>query len=118
MLFVLVLFGMYIDKYVLQLLFFFVVFYFGIVLVLLWYFCVCWIVLIGGFFVQFGGCKNDDGYLMWVLIIGMILIGIVGLLLEKCIECVFYDLWIVVIVLIVNGVLLWFGDCIQCSCVY
>lgn len=49
---------------------------------------------------------------MWVLIIGMILIGIVGLLLEKCIECVFYDLWIVVIVLIVNGVLLWFGDCI------
>ncbi|MBE2968871.1 undecaprenyl-diphosphate phosphatase [Burkholderia cepacia] len=109
------LFGMHIDKHAPQLLPFLVALHLGTALALLWYFRARWIALIGGFFAQIGGRKNDDGHLMWALIIGTIPTGIVGLLLEKRIERVFHDLRIVAIALIVNGVLLWLGDRIQRS---
>lgn len=109
------LFGMHIDKHTPQLLPFLVALHLGTALALLWYFRERWIALIGGFFAQLGGRKNDDGHMMWALIIGTIPTGIVGLLLEKRIERVFHDLRIVAIALIVNGVLLWIGDRIQRS---
>ncbi|WP_269507397.1 undecaprenyl-diphosphate phosphatase [Burkholderia sp. IMCC1007] len=109
------LFGMHIDKHAPQLLPFLVALHLGTALALLWYFRARWIALINGFFAQLGGRKNDDGHLMWALIIGTIPTGIVGLLLEKRIERVFHDLRIVAIALIVNGVLLWIGDRIQRS---
>ncbi|KVH13528.1 UDP pyrophosphate phosphatase [Burkholderia anthina] len=109
------LFGMHIDKHAPQLLPFLVALHLGTALALLWYFRARWLALIGGFFAQLGGRKNDDGHLMWALIIGTIPTGIVGLLLEKRIERVFHDLRIVAIALIVNGVLLWLGDRIQRS---
>nr|WP_249176596.1 undecaprenyl-diphosphate phosphatase [Burkholderia vietnamiensis] len=109
------LFGMHIDKHAPQLLPFLVALHLGTALALLWYFRERWIALIGGFFAKFGGRKNDDGHMMWALIIGTIPTGIVGLLLEKRIERVFHDLRIVAIALIVNGVLLWIGDRIQRS---
>ncbi|WP_126220108.1 undecaprenyl-diphosphate phosphatase [Burkholderia vietnamiensis] len=109
------LFGMHIDKHAPQLLPFLVALHLGTALALLWYFRERWIALIGGFFAQLGGRKNDDGHMMWALIIGTIPTGIVGLLLEKRIERVFHDLRIVAIALIVNGVLLWIGDWIQRS---
>ncbi|HKT67494.1 undecaprenyl-diphosphate phosphatase [Burkholderia sp. 22313] len=109
------LFGMHIDKHAPQLLPFLVALHLGTALALLWYFRARWIALIGGFFAQLGGRKNDDGHLMWALIIGTIPTGIVGLLLEKRIERVFHDLRIVAIALIINGVLLWVGDRIQRS---
>ncbi|MGS0893249.1 undecaprenyl-diphosphate phosphatase [Burkholderia stagnalis] len=107
------LFGMHIDKHAPQLLPFLVALHLGTALALLWYFRARWVALIGGFVAQLGGRKNDDGHLMWALIIGTIPTGIVGLLLEKRIERVFHDLRIVAIALIVNGVLLWVGDRIQ-----
>ena len=109
------LFGMHIDKHAPQLLPFLVALHLGTALALLWYFRARWIALISGFFAQLGGRKNDDGHLMWALIIGTIPTGIVGLLLEKRIERVFHDLRIVAVALIVNGVLLWLGDRIQRS---
>ncbi|WP_176047023.1 undecaprenyl-diphosphate phosphatase [Burkholderia sp. BCC1644] len=112
------LFGMHIDKHAPQLLPFLVALHLGTALALLWYFRARWIALISGFFAQLGGRKNDDGHLMWALIIGTIPTGIVGLLLEKRIERVFHDLRIVAIALIVNGVLLWLGDRIQRSRVH
>ncbi|KHK60109.1 UDP pyrophosphate phosphatase [Burkholderia sp. A9] len=109
------LFGMHIDKHAPQLLPFLVALHLGTALALLWYFRARWIALISGFFAQLGGRKNDDGHLMWALIIGTIPTGIVGLLLEKRIEHIFHDLRIVAIALIINGVLLWVGDRIQRS---
>ncbi|KVN13493.1 UDP pyrophosphate phosphatase [Burkholderia stagnalis] len=109
------LFGMHIDKHAPQLLPFLVALHLGTALALLWYFRARWIALIGGFFAQLGGRRNDEGHLMWALIIGTIPTGIVGLLLEKRIERVFHDLRIVAVALIVNGVLLWLGDRIQRS---
>lgn len=63
------LFGMHIDKHAPQLLPFLVALHLGTALALLWYFRERWIALIGGFFAQLGGRKNDDGHMMWALII-------------------------------------------------
>lgn len=77
------LFGMHIDKHAPQLLPFLVALHLGTALALLWYFRERWIALIAGFFASLNGRKNDEGHLMWALIIGTIPTGLVGLLLEK-----------------------------------
>ncbi|WP_133648199.1 undecaprenyl-diphosphate phosphatase [Paraburkholderia flava] len=112
------LFGMHIDKHAPQLLPFLVALHLGTALALLWYFRARWVALVRGFFASLGGRHNDDGHMMWALIIGTIPAGIVGLLLEKRLEHLFHDLRIVSIALIVNGVLLWFGDRLQRSRVH
>jgi undecaprenyl-diphosphatase len=106
-------FGMHIDKHAPQLLPFLVALHLGTALALLWYFRKRWIALIGGFVAALRGRSNDDGHMMWALIIGTIPAGLVGLLLEKRLERVFHDLRIVAIALIINGVLLWVGDRLQ-----
>jgi undecaprenyl-diphosphatase len=107
------LFGMHIDKHAPQLLPFLVALHLGTAFALLWYFRKRWIELIGGFVGSLRGRRNDEGHMMWALIIGTIPAGLVGLLLEKRLERVFHDLRIVAIALIINGVLLWFGDRLQ-----
>ena len=106
---------MHIDKHAPQLLPFLVALHLGTAFALLWYFRTRWIELIGGWFASLGGRRNEDGHMMWALIIGTIPTGIVGLVLEKRLERVFHDLRIVAIALIVNGVLLWLGDRLQRS---
>lgn len=102
--------GMHIDKHAPQLLPFLVALHLGTAFALLWYFRARWIALIKGFFASLGGRKNADGHMMWALIIGTIPTGIVGLVLEKRLEVLFHDLRIVAVALMINGVLLWFGD--------
>jgi undecaprenyl-diphosphatase len=104
---------MHIDKHAPQLLPFLVALHLGTAIALLWYFRARWIALIGGFFSSLGGRRNDEGHLMWAVIIGTIPAGLVGLVLEKRIEALFHDMRIVAFALIVNGVLLWFGDRVQ-----
>ena len=112
------LFGMHIDKHAPQLLPFLVALHLGTALALLWYFRTRWVALIRGFFGSLSGRRNDDGHMMWALLIGTIPAGLVGLLLEKRLERLFHDLRIVAIALIVNGVLLWLGDRLQRSRVH
>ncbi|GAB7537926.1 undecaprenyl-diphosphate phosphatase [Burkholderia sp. 3C] len=107
--------GMHIDKHAPQLLPFLVALHLGTAIALLWYFRKRWCSLVRGFFASFAGRPNDDAHMMWALIIGTIPAGLVGLLLEKKIEHVFHDLRIVAGALIVNGVLLWWGDRLQRS---
>jgi undecaprenyl-diphosphatase len=109
------LFGMHIDKHAPQLLPFLVALHLGTAVALLWYFRKRWVALINGFAGALRGRRNDEGHMMWALIIGTIPAGLVGLILEKHLERVFHDLRIVAIALIVNGVLLWFGDRLQRS---
>ena len=85
----------------------------GLRCALLVYFRQRWVALVRGFFGSLSGRPNDDGHMMWSLIIGTIPACIVGLLLEKRLEVVFHDLRIVAIALIANGLLLWFGDRLQ-----
>lgn len=107
------LFGIHIDKHAPQLLPFLVALHLGTAVALLWYFRARWVALISGFFGSLAGRKNDDGHMMWALIIGTIPAGLVGLVLEKRIEALFHDLRIVAAALMVNGVLLWLGDRLQ-----
>jgi undecaprenyl-diphosphatase len=107
------LFGMHIDKHAPQLLPFLVALHLGTAVALLWYFRARWVALIRGFFGSLAGRRSDDGHMMWALIIGTIPAGIVGLVLEKRIEAIFHDLRIVAAALMINGVLLWFGDRLQ-----
>ncbi|AJK45835.1 undecaprenyl-diphosphate phosphatase [Burkholderia plantarii] len=107
--------GMHIDKHAPQLLPFLVALHLGTALALLWYFRTRWCALVRGFFASFAGRPNDDAHMMWALIIGTIPAGLVGLVLEKRIEHVFHDLRIVAAALMVNGVLLWWGDRLQRS---
>ncbi|HKT95000.1 MAG TPA: undecaprenyl-diphosphate phosphatase [Paraburkholderia sp.] len=107
------LFGMHIDKHAPQLLPFLVALHLGTAVALLWYFRARWVALISGFFGSLAGRKNDDGHMMWALIIGTIPAGLVGLVLEKRIEAIFHDLRIVAAALMINGALLWLGDRLQ-----
>jgi undecaprenyl-diphosphatase len=104
------LFGFHIDEHAPQLLPFLVALHLGTALALLWYFRARWVALIGGFFASLGGRRNEDGHMMWALIIGTIPAGLIGLVFEKRIEVLFHDLRIVAGALIVNGILLWLGD--------
>jgi len=109
------LFGMHIDKHAPQLIPFLVALHLGTALALLGYFRHRWIALVRGFFASLGGRRNDDGHMMWALIIGTIPAGLAGVLLEKKLELVFKDLRIVAIALIANGILLWLGDRLERS---
>lgn len=109
------LFGMHIDKHAPQLIPFLVALHLGTALALLVYFRKRWVALIRGFFASLGGRRNDDGHMMWALIIGTIPAGLVGIVLEKKLELVFKDLRIVAVALIANGVLLWLGDRLERS---
>lgn len=109
------LFGMHIDKHAPQLIPFLVALHLGTALALLGYFRQRWIALIRGFFASLGGRRNDDGHMMWALIIGTVPAGLVGILLEKKLELVFKDLRIVAAALIANGLLLWLGDRLERS---
>ncbi|HTV87213.1 MAG TPA: undecaprenyl-diphosphate phosphatase [Dyella sp.] len=105
--------GMHIDKHAPQLIPFLVALHLGTALALLVYFRRRWVALVRGFFGSLAGRHNDDGHLMWSLIIGTVPACVAGLLLEKRLELVFRDLRIVAFALIANGVLLWLGDRLQ-----
>ena len=105
--------GMHIDKHAPQLIPFLVALHLGTALALLLFFRQRWIVLIRGFFATLAGRRDEEGHMMWALIIGTIPACVVGLLLEKRLEMVFKDLRIVAAALIVNGILLWLGDRIE-----
>lgn len=105
--------GMHIDRHAPQLLPFLVALHLGTAVALLWYFRERWIAIVRGWFGTLGGHRSDDGHLAWALIAGTIPTAVVGLLLEKRLEHLFHDLRIVAVALMVNGVLLWFGDRLQ-----
>jgi len=105
--------GMRIDEHAPQLIPFLVALHLGTAVALLWYFRTRWAAIIRGWFGSLAGHRSDDGHLAWALIIGTIPTGLVGLLAKKHIETIFHDLRIVAVALMINGILLWFGDRIQ-----
>src|SRR5258708_8815668 len=98
---------MHIDKHAPQLIPFLVALHLGTAFALLWYFRARWIALIGGFFRSLGGRRNDDGHMMWALIIGTIPAGLGGLLVQKPLEGPVPELPIGASALVGNGVVLW-----------
>lgn len=105
--------NLHISKHTPQLVPFLVALHMGTALALLWYFRARWFALLKGWLKSIRGQQNEDGHLAWALILGTIPAGLVGLILEKPLEKLFYDLRIVAAALIVNGVLLYIGDRFQ-----
>ncbi len=70
--------------------------------------------IVSKWFQQWGsrgiGMKDPDVRMGWLVIIGTIPIAVVGILAKDTIESVFRNLWLVALVMILFGILLWLAD--------
>ncbi|GGP24301.1 undecaprenyl-diphosphate phosphatase [Silvimonas amylolytica] len=89
---------------------FMVMLHLGTALALLAYFRKDWIELFRDFFR--GGCNPNNALArpMWLMIVGTIPAGLLGLLLEKKIKLLFGSTTIVLAVLVINGIMLIVGE--------
>jgi undecaprenyl-diphosphatase len=89
---------------------FIVVLHLGTAIALLIYFRRDWLQLFGGLWRARGGTGVPEARLFWLLVVGTIPAGILGLLLEHRIRDLFGGFTIVAIFLALNGLLLIWGD--------
>lgn len=89
---------------------FIVVLHLGTASALLLYFWRDWARLIGGFFRSRGAPSNPDARLLWMLAVGTVPAGLLGLALEHRIRHLFAAFHLVAAMLIVNGLMLLLGD--------
>lgn len=89
---------------------FIVVLHLGTATALLLYFWRDWVRLFAGFWRARGGTGNADARLLWMLAVGTVPAGLIGLALEHQIRGLFGAFQLVAVMLMVNGVLLLFGD--------
>jgi len=89
---------------------FIVVLHLGTAVALLIYFRHDWLRLFGGLWRARGGTDNPEARLFWLLVVGTIPAGILGLLLEHKIRALFGGYTIVAAFLAINGLILIWGD--------
>ncbi len=89
---------------------FVVVLHLGTATALLLYFRRDWVALIGGWLRARGGTGNPQARLLWLLLVGSIPAGLLGLLLAHRIRALFGGFEFAALALIANGVLLIAGD--------
>lgn len=90
-----------------------VVLHLGTAAALFIYFWRDWFALLGGTWKARGNVNNPQARLFWLLVVGTIPAGIVGLLLEHKIRALFGSFAIAAIFLMVNGVILFIGDALK-----
>jgi len=89
---------------------FVVVLHLGTALALLLYFWRDWVQLIGGWLNAKGGTGNPQARLLWLLVVGSIPAGLLGLLLAHKIKALFGGFTFAAVALMLNGVMLVLGD--------
>jgi len=89
---------------------FIVVLHLGTATALLIYFRHDWLRLFGGLWRARGGTDNPEARLFWLLVVGTVPAGILGLLLEHRVRQLFGGFGIVAVFLALNGLLLIWGD--------
>jgi undecaprenyl-diphosphatase len=89
---------------------FIVVLHLGTAMALLIYFRRDWLQLFAGLWRARGGTHNPDARLFWLLVVGTVPAGLIGLLLEHRIRGLFGGFTIVAVFLALNGLLLLWGD--------
>jgi undecaprenyl-diphosphatase len=82
----------------------------GTALALLLYFRKTWVRLIGGWFRWVGGHRNQDGWLLWVIIVATIPAGLAGLLLKHKLAPLFVAPRLAAVFLVVNAGVLMLGE--------
>ena len=89
---------------------FIVVLHLGTATALLLFFWRDWVRLIGGFLRARGAVVDPDARLLWMLVLGTVPAGLIGLALEHQIRHLFAAAQVVALALMVNGAMLLFGD--------
>ncbi|MEJ2631337.1 MAG: undecaprenyl-diphosphate phosphatase [Acidihalobacter sp.] len=89
---------------------FIVVLHLGTATALLLYFWRDWARLFGGFIRARGSFSDPDARLLWMLAVGTVPAGLIGLALEHQIRHLFAAFQIVAVMLMVNGLMLLLGD--------
>ncbi len=89
---------------------FVVVLHLGTAAALLLYFRRDWIELIGGWLRARGGAGNEQARTLWLLVVGSVPAGLLGLLLAHRIRDLFGGFAFAAVALMINGVLLIAGD--------
>ncbi|MGH8413812.1 MAG: undecaprenyl-diphosphate phosphatase [Gammaproteobacteria bacterium] len=90
-----------------------VVLHLGTAAALFIYFWRDWFMLLGGAWKARGNMNNPQARLFWLLVVGTIPAGIIGLLLEHRIRGLFGGFAIAAVFLMVNGVILFIGDALK-----
>ncbi len=90
-----------------------VVLHLGTATALFIYFWRDWFTLLGGVWKARGNMNNPQARLFWLLVVGTIPAGIIGLLLEHRIRALFGGFAIAAVFLMVNGVILFIGDALK-----
>lgn len=89
---------------------FMVVLHLGTAVALLVYFRKDWLELLGGFVRAGGKPTHPASRLLWLLMLGTVPAGLLGLLLEKKLRMLFTSTTLVLVFLCINGIVLLFGD--------
>lgn len=89
---------------------FIVILHLGTATALLIYFRRDWIRLFRGFWLAKAQPSNPDSRLLWLLMLGTVPAGLIGLILEHKIRHLFTDFHLVALMLMLNGLLLIIGD--------
>ncbi len=107
--------GWQINQNASQFLIFLVATHFATALVLFLFFLKDWLRIIKGFFRSMAEreVKGPDAKLFWLLVVGTIPAGILGLLFEKQFTKLFGDPRIVAFFLVLNGLLLFLGEALR-----
>ncbi|MGA9853382.1 MAG: undecaprenyl-diphosphate phosphatase [Gammaproteobacteria bacterium] len=90
-----------------------VVLHLGTAAALFIYFRRDWFALLGGAWKARGNVSGPQARLFWLLVLGTIPAGIIGLLLERRIRELFGSFTVAAIFLMVNGVILFIGDALK-----
>jgi len=77
------------------------------------YFWRDWFALLGGTWKAHGNLNNPDARLFWLLVVGTIPAGILGLLLEHKIRALFGGFLVAAVFLMINGMILLIGDSLK-----
>lgn len=104
------LFGWQLDRRGEAFLPFMVVLHLGTAAALLLYFRKDWQELLGGFIRARGKPTNPPARLLWLLLLGTVPAGLIGLLLEKNLRVLFASTTLVLVFLCINGIVLLAGD--------
>lgn len=90
-----------------------VVLHLGTAAALFIYFWRDWFALLGGAWKARGNVKNAHARLLWLLVVGTIPAGLIGLALEHRIRALFGGFAVAAVFLMVNGVILLIGDALK-----
>ena len=90
-----------------------VVLHLGTAAALFIYFWRDWFALLGGTWKARGNLNNPDVRLFWLLVVGTIPAGILGLLLEHKIKALFGGFVVAAVFLMINGIILFIGDALK-----